>query len=588
MRLLARALLTVVLASAALRADAANVTGTVTSAASGDRLAGMVVAAYDASGVLRGTAGTDATGLYVLTIPAGDYRILAYDPTGVYATSFDANAESFETSPLRSIPAGGAQISFALVKGGAVVGRVQNAAGSPRAGFVVEAYNLSGTRRGFTSTNSTGDYSLVLPPGEYKLVAYDPAGVYAAAFHPGVRSFAEAAPVPVAEGASTPVAFTLGVAGRVNGTAIDAVTRLPLSSILIYAYTSTGALVAVTTTDASGAFRFALPAGDYRFVAADAARVYATAYYGGSRSFEGGQVVSLSAGGQRDGVQLALTRGARITGRVSAPNLLIAAYNLDGTLHASTTSDAAGNYTLVVAPGDYRIAVSDPSQTFATVFYGGTADFRFARTISVNGNVAGIDVTLPRGGIVSGVVREAVSGPMLSGINVGAYDASGTLVAAAVTGSDGRYRLVVAPGPYRFVAFDAQLRYATSYVGGATSYETSAPLVVEADTMITADFAMHRGVQVSGTVRSDDGVALTGVEVFALDASGNRAAGAVSKDGAFTIVVTPGTYRFIAIDPFRRYIATDPSAEVVVVSGGSVPDVNLVLKSHTRRRAVRH
>lgn len=583
----ARALFAVLLAGAAVAANAAAVTGTVTSGATGGALNGMVVAAYDSIGNLQGTASTDGTGLYVLSLPAGDYRLLAYDPAGVYATAFDTNAESFETSPVRAISSSNAQVSFTLVKGGFVTGSVRTAFGAPLVEAVVEAYNLSGTRRGFATTNSNGDCSLVLPPGEYKLVAYEASGAYAVTFHRGVRSFDEATPVQVIEATGIDVVFTLAAAARVSGTAIDAVTRLPLGSILVYAYTSAGALVSQTTTLATGAFNISLPAGDYRFVAADASRVYATAYYDGSRSFESASVITVAAGEQRPGMQLALTRGARITGHVNAPNLTVAAYNLDGTFHASTTSDAAGNYTLVVAPGEFRIAVSDPSLTYALLFYGGTTDFRFAQKLSVTGDVGGIDVTLPRGGRVSGTVGSNAS-ELLAGITVAAYDASGMLAATGITSSAGRYAIVVAPGTYRFVAFDAQLRYATSYAGGATSYETCSPLAVEADAMIAADFTMRRGVRVNGAVTCNDVGVLTGIDVFALDVAGNRVAGAVSKDGAFTIVVVPGTYRFIAIDPFRRYASAAPSPEVVVVEGQTPPALTLWLTSTARRRSVRH
>jgi len=582
MRLIVQALLPILVATAA---GAATVTGTVTGAPTHVALKNMVVAAYDATGTLRGTASTDATGLYILTLSVGEYRLLAYDPAGVYATAFDGNAESFETSLLRSVPNIGTQVPFTLVQGGVISGKVQSA-GAPLQDAVVEAYNLSGTRRGFTSTNSTANYSLVLPPGEYKVVAYTNSN-YAVTFYNTVRSFAEATPVRVVAGLAKSVTFTLGVAAHVSGTAVDGATGLTLPSILVYAYTPDGAFVSVTTTNASGAFQFALPAGDYRFVAADASRVYATAYHDGSRSFEGASTIVLAAGEQRQNLQLALTRGARITGHVNAPDLVVAAYNLDGTLHASATSDAAGNYVLVVAPGEVRISVSDPSLVYATIFYGGGAAFRSGSTLAVTGDLAGIDVTLPRGGHVSGTVRSTTS-QALSGIGVAAYDASGIDGAPATSGSDGRYTLVVAPGTYRVVAFDSKLEFAASYSGGATSYETCTPLTVDAGALTTDDFTMRRGVRVNGTVLSPNGERMTGIEVFALDSAGNHLGGATSNDGGFTIAVLPGSYRFIAVDPFRRFAPADPSPDVLVVVGQTPPAVTLTLKSITRRRSVRN
>jgi len=587
MRLLLRALFAAAVLGAAIAANAALVTGTVTAASNGVPLAGKIVAAYDASGTLRASATTDGTGLYVIHLDPGAYRLLAYDPTGQYATTFDANAESFENSPLRTIPASGSLISFALVRGGSITGDVRNTNGSALPGMIVEAYNLSGTRRGFTTTNASGDYSLVLPPGEYKIVAYDATGFHAQAFFPSARSFADATPVRVDEGVSTDVGLVLGVAARVSGSVIDATTQAPLASMLVYAFTSAGARVAVTSTDAAGQFRFALPAGDYRFVAADAAGNYATAYYDGSHSFATSRVIVVSAGEQRSDIHIALTRGVRIRGRVNAPNLVVAAYNLDGTLHAMTTSDAAGAYTLVVAPGDYRIAVSDFSGVYATRFYGGGSDFRFAQTLHVISDLVNIDVTLPRGGRVSGTVRTD-SGQPLHGITVAAYDVAGMIAGSATTGADGRYSMVVAAGTYRVLAFDPQLVYATSFVGGATSYEATAPVVVETDAALTIDFTMRWGVRVSGTVSTDKGTPLTGVEIFALDSNGNRAAAAESVNGAFAIVVPAGTYRFIAIDPFRRYVSAEPTAPIVISEGQIPPSIALTLRTMARRRAVQH
>ncbi|HEX8169763.1 MAG TPA: carboxypeptidase regulatory-like domain-containing protein [Thermoanaerobaculia bacterium] len=568
-------------------AGAATVSGTVSSG--GRALSGMVVAAYDPSGALRATASTDPTGLYVLNLPAGDYRLLAYDPAGVYATLFDGNAESFETTPVRTIGAAGAQVSFALVKGGTVSGQVTIAGGSPGGGAVVEVYNLSGTRRAFATADASGNFSIVVPPGQYKVIAYDPGGTYAQSFYSNARSFAEATPLQVFESVNTAIVLNLGLAARVSGIAVDAATGARLASIGIYAYTPGGALVASTITDSSGAFALALPAGDYRFVGADPARTYATSFYDRGIAFESSTVVSLAAGAQRANVQLALARGARISGHVNSANLTVAAYNLDGTLHASTTSDANGNYTLLVAPGEYRIAVSDPFLTYATLFYGGTPTFAAAQRLFVSGDVGGIDVTLPRGGRVSGTLRDPSRSTPLAGMTVAAYDAAGLLVATATSGADGRYLLVLAPGAYRLLAFDPQLVYATSYAGGATSYETTASLSIAFDTLVTADFAMQRGVRVSGTVRIGALAAPAGVEVFALDATGNRvAATTVGANGAFTLVVPPGTYRFVAADPQRRYVAGAPTAAITVVSGQNVPPQSLTLESVAKRRSVRH
>ncbi|HEX2060254.1 MAG TPA: carboxypeptidase-like regulatory domain-containing protein, partial [Thermoanaerobaculia bacterium] len=309
MSLIARAVLACLFVSlSTFAAAAATVSGTVSDAASKALLGGMVVAAYDTTGALRGSATTDSAGLYVLTIPAGDYRVLAYDPAGNYATMFDANAESFETSPVRSIGNSGAMIHFALVRGGTITGRVANASGVARPGATVEAYNLSGTRRGFTTADALGNYTLVLPPGQFKIVAYDTG--FGALFYPGVRTFAEAARVTVTAAVATAnVHFQLSVAARASGTVVDLATRQPLPGIDVYAYDPAGREVARTMTDANGAFALSLPNGTYRFVAADPDHVYATAFFDAGNAFENASIVTLAAGEQRANVQFALVRG---------------------------------------------------------------------------------------------------------------------------------------------------------------------------------------------------------------------------------------------------------------------------------------
>jgi hypothetical protein len=89
-------------------------------------------------------------------------------------------------------------------------------------------------------------------------------------------------------------------------------------------------------------------------------------------------------------------------------------------------------------------------------------------------------------------------------------------------------------------------------------------------------------------VTHENGGALNAIEVFALDASGNRVAGAVTNGGAFTIVVASGTYRFVAVDPLGRYSPSAPTAEITITQGQPPPTLALTLQGQARRRSVRH
>lgn len=558
---------------------AATFQGVVRDRQTSTPLAGMVVAAYTAAGFLQATGTTDPAGRYVLTVPAGGYRVLAYDNNGTYATTFGNDAESFETSPVVTVGASDTRtIDFTLTRGGTVVGQV-SANGVLVANAVVEAYNLSGTRRGFTRTNGAGMFSLVLPPGEYKLAAFEESGTFAAEFFRDRATFAEADRVAVNAGQTSVVQFTLPRTSRLNGLVTDTSGR-GLGGIEVRAYNSGGALVARTTTNATGAFTLTVPAGGYRFVALDPALAYASEFLGHTDSFERSQLVSVQEGDERNDLRFTLTRGGRFSGRVldaqsgaALADVSVAAYNLDGTLRATTRTASDGTYTLVVPPGEYKLAAFDESLRFATEFYGGTRTFRGAGALPAVQEItaASLDFRLDAGLRVSGTVREGTM--PVAGITVAAFDPSGEFIASGTTNAAGQYALVVAPGEYRLVAFDPELRYAVAFESG-TSFDAAPPRTVGA--AVTVDFAVARGIRIGGTVVDPRGRPLDGLEITALDANGNRVASATSREGAFELVLLPGTYRF-------RYGGHE-TASLVTITNESRPTLSFVVSPAVRRR----
>lgn len=587
-----------------IAAAAATVTGFVVDAVTRAPLQGMTVAAYDAAGTQVGLASTDANGLYQMPA-SGEVRLLAYDKTGTYATSFDGGAESFETTPT-TLLSGNATVraDFALVKAGLVRGVVTDPGASPRSGLVVAAYNPSGTRRGFTTTNIDGGYSLALPPGNYRLAAYDVTGKWATVFYKNAAAFADATPITVLASKETlGVDFKTSLNGRINGSVVDADTQTPLAGALVYIYTQAGSLVTSVASEPTGAFHLAVPAGSYRIVAADPATMHAPSWYRDSLSFERAEIITLMAGAQRDAVRFALPRGASITGRIvdssNSPlaGISVGAYNVDGTLQVLTTSDADGTYALFVAPGELRVGAFDPTLKYATAFYPGVVDFRGAASVSVGagGSISSVDLQLARAGRIGGIATDVLTGQPISGIAVGVYDSALRLVARGMSGPDGRFVVAAAPGQVRVLAFDPQLRYATTYANGAPSFETTVPVTIAVDAETPLNFALRAGLRVGGSVMSGEGTPLDGIEVFALDASANRVASATSVDGAFTLVVVPGAYRFVAVDPAGRRaprfypdVATFAEAEAVSVGAGSAPTLSFVLKIPNRRRSIRH
>lgn len=600
MRPILPALVTSVITSLLLSGTAAGATvrGNVRDSANAARLEGTVVAAYDGTGALRASATSDATGFYQLSLGSGSYRLLAYDMAGVYATAFDSGAESFETSPLRALAASTVlELDFALQRGGTIRGSVRTAGGTPLRDMTAAVYNLSGTRRGFAVTNLSGEYEAVVPPGQYKVVVFDESGTYATVFHDGVRTFTEAAPLTVAAAQSTRADFRTGRAGRLTGT-VSAEGRGLAAGMDVYVYTVEGAFVTKVATDAAGAFVLRLYEGTYRIAAADPAKEFATAYLGDARSFDTSSIVTIQFAQTASPLSILLVRGGRIGGRVLDPagapivTASVAAYNIDGTQRASTAVAADGSFELVVPSGQFKLAAFDLSLVWATEFYTDARKFDDADVLTVvqDTAVTGLTLTPERAGRVSGIVTDMATALPIAGIVVAVYDATDTLVASVQTAADGRYALAVAPASYRVLAFDPQIRYVTAYDSGAATFETTPPRNIVADTGCTSNFALRRGIRVPGTAFDAAGGAVSGVTVFALDAAGNRVAGGEAHDGAFTIVLLPGTYRFAAIDPARRYRTEyyGDGAAVTIENGQPAPTIAFVLTPASRRRAARH
>ena len=586
----------------AISAQGQTIAGTVSEAPNGGSLRSMVVAAYTSAGLLQGNTTTDVNGHYTLSLPTGQYRVLAYDPAGTFATTFGNDAPSYEESPLLAVaPDQVVTANFALRRGITVSGSVV-APGGSRAGVIVAVYNLSGTRRGFTTTNASGNYSLVLPAGSYKFAAYDDAGAFSPAFFRGQTSFVDADVVTVESGRSLPsIDFLLTLGARVSGVVTDA-TGTPLRSVAVLVYTADGRYLNTVSTDADGRFAMTLPRGSYRFAAIDSSFTYAAGFPNGATSFEVSPAVNLIEGQSRT-LMFRLERGGLVAGTVLDGNgagiagITVAAYNPDGTMRTFVTTDASGNYVLLLPPGAFRIGAFDPSLAYATQFY--PKQNAFIASTSLTPTIGQTSTLQPfvlsRGGRVSGTVTDRNTRAVIGGAIIQAYDVSGRLAGSVTAGADGRYRMVLPPGSYRLVAADAQVRYAPAYNGDATSFDTAAFVTIAVDTDTTSDFALSRGTLVIGSVVDGSNQPIGGVEVAALDSNQNRVAAATTaSDGTFRMALVPGSYKFIATDAAGRYVpayaggTTFATAAAVAVDATGAPRLTITMHSSLRRRAVRH
>jgi hypothetical protein len=586
----------------ALGTKGATISGTVTSD-TGSPLRAMTVAAYTNAGALAASGGTTSSGTYSLSVPGGIYHLLAYDPAGAFATSFYADAESFETSASLSVTSTQSvtDIDFRLVRSGFIAGRVSSATdGASLPNVTVAVYNLSGTRRGFTSTGSTGGYTLALPPGTFKLVAYGDALDYAPSFFDGATSFATAGQLTVVAMESTTANFLLPPAAKITGTITDRATLAPLPAMRVMAYSSDGGVAAQSVTGSDGKFAMAARGGALRIVVDDPSGNYATTYVPDAESFSTQTAVTAPVG-QTLTMNATMARGARLGGKVTdrttgarLANITAVAYNADGTTRAFGNSDATGAYTIVVPAGDFRVGVFDSGLVYLPQFHPNQTTFAAAvpQHAIAQQSVGGLDFALTKGARVAAHVTSRTTGAPLAAITVGAYDPAGHLIASGTTDGSGDTTLLVGPASVRLLAFDTSLQFATAYYLGATTFESTEPVLLGEGASLSASFVMTDAGRIVGRV-IDAATAspLFAIQVIVYDATLKIAAETFSDgSGTFRVAVPAGAYSIAAVDPAHRYATATSSVQVSTGrdTGPLQLQLSAVEPARSRRRAVRH
>ena len=578
-------------------ANAATISGTVANDR-GAPLAGITVAAYTTAGVLQTSASDTTTGTYSLTVPSGTYRLLAYDPSGAWATSFYGDAESFETSTLVTVTSSATNINFRLVAAGFAAGSVTAASGSGLYKMTVAAYNADGTRRGFTSTDVNGAYKLVLPPGTYKIAAYDETLDYATTFFDGAATYAAATPVTIAATQMSTVNVQLPLAAKLTGNIYDRATTAELGAMRVTAYAADGSVAAQMIANSFGQYAMAARPGSFRLVVDDPAGNYATTFVPDAESFSTTPSTTVHGGETLHSV-ITMQRGGRVAGRITdratgaaLAGITAAAYNADGTTRASATSDAGGAYSIVVPPGDYRVGAFDAALVYLPQFY-------LAQSLFANASVAhalaqqtagGFDFALLKGARVAGRVTTRSTSAPLGAMTVGAYDASGRLLASAATDANGNYALLLAPTTVKLLAFDPALHYANAYYLGAATFASTPSLPLAEGSSLAADFALPDAGRIAGSVADvATGAPLAAMQVLVYDASFQTIA-ETSTDaaGIFRIAVPAGAYTIAAADPARRYAGAAYASAINVAAGQDVGPFPIRLAIVAATPAVRH
>lgn len=204
----------------------ASIRGRITTADTGAPIRGAEVR-LSMDGRFSRLVTTNGEGRYELkNLPAGDYK-LNVSRTGFITLEY-GQRRPFESSATIKLAEGqSATGNVALIRGGAIFGRVLDASGDPSVGTRVQVMRVrtdEGRRRLLTvgagdQTDDTGAFRVYgLPPGDYYVAAstglVDAVKRDPPIYYPGTANFAEAQPITLGIGAEASADFQIADTAR--------------------------------------------------------------------------------------------------------------------------------------------------------------------------------------------------------------------------------------------------------------------------------------------------------------------------------------------------------------------------------------
>ena len=609
---------------------------------------------------------TDAAGRYVfpksLGLTPGTYRVVESQPEGLFSVaavpgSVDGtavgSAGSLDVISGIEIPLGdlaAVDYDFAEAAPAEVSGHVyrdDNDNGRRDAG----ERGIAGTRIELTgvaadgsqhqrmaTTDADGAYAFTdLAPGDYILVQLDqPAslddgrdaagrvnGVSAgAAVNPGdqingIRLDGGAVGVDYDFG-ELPLGSLAGVVylaapGRDCGGSHDLTVDTPLSGVEVILETPNGSVIAETTTNADGGYRFgSLSKGTYRIrqvtpegLIDGGARVGTIGGVSAGVPEGGGMIrnIALAAGGIGTEYNFCEAAPARISGTVyhdasndglrdpsetGIPGATVTLVDTQGRIVAETATDAIGRYEFDgIPPGTYSLLQTQPAGFLDGRDTPGTVDGKPRGRVGSDGDSLR-DIELPQGTVGTAfnfgeLVAASISGRVhadldddcrwdpgearLGGVTVRLLDAGGNEVARATTDQAGTYRFdEVAPGTYSVEQIQPEGYFDGTAKAGTAGGHVTGPNHVTEITLLSGqdadgyDFCEQPAATLSGIVHADrDGdcvvdanePGIAGVRVELYDRQGTLVATArTDASGAYRFTgLRSGMYTVREIQP---------------------------------------
>lgn len=518
----------------------------------GAPLNGASLTLYREDGRYAGGATSSGAAAYAFNnLRAGRYLLFARPPSNdphLAPAWYNGQTDPLTATPITVLEGATTTVNIQLTNGAAVTGSVHKPDGTPLANATVSVTTADGVTMAQAVSSLSGDFTTVpgLAVGAYRVVAAPPSGQpYVVEYYADQADLDHATPITItAPNQIVNVGMlTLDLSVSVAGRVTQALTNAPLQA----AVTIRGdGGYASTITDAEGRYILNANLRSGAYILTVQQKTASDNLIAVSRN------LVFSAGEARTGVDVALSHGGQMTGRVTdtggapIPSVYVQAWKKNTYESFSRITDAAGRYTFTgLESGDYEVSF-EASGYVAEAFDDRPVDTPDLVHVTAPNTISGIDAVLGFGGMISGTVTAADTGLPLEGVSVSAQGAGSNDFGNGETDAAGHYVVTgLATGDYRLRFYPAytgpSCAYQPEWYGDARSYEQSTLIAVSAPGSVAGiDAALERGSVLSGRiVASDTGAPLSYSFATVYDLAGQPVA---SGSGNFLghFITSPG------------------------------------------------
>jgi hypothetical protein len=515
------------------------------------------------------SVGNNASGGYTLTLPPGKYHLRTFNAQGFinqafgFGTCYEGIFCPRYVGTIVTVPDGGTVtgINFSMDRGARISGTVRRAdTNAPLANHFISVVERGGSFVASAATDASGNYTITagLPAGSYRVFTNSVGAFMNEAFHPSgtvwcggvdcsqVASVQGAAVTLTGTSTTTGIDFSLEAAAGVSGQLTDAATLTAITdpNAFIYMVSEDRRTFDQINVDGAGNYSFTnVRPGNYRVIAS-APNYLGQVYVSAGTTREcvdvgscdpldiGGTITVAAPGSSVSGINLALPRGAGISGQVRNASTLtgIADSNVH-LLHlalglvASGTTDASGNFSIQGAPaGVYRVLAQNQAAGFASTLFGGVgcnnnlcfdnASGGALVTLGASGIVSGTNIDMPQGGTITGTISDATSGGIAprNRTRIELFDSLGRIAAQEFQSPTAPFTSYTAaglqPGAYKAIfASSGVVGWIDTSFGGAPCPRGGCDLSVLPTVFATAgattagiNISLPRGPRVAGVV----------------------------------------------------------------------------------------